>query len=116
MGLRCKFDSDLAFSGKCKEYFSLAENTPVYAKEPYDLFMCTDGFGTLDIVDGEQNMKVFVPGLYRCGKELTSNNAGEICSSYTDCGTNENGVYASCDCTYSGESQRCDILPSNSEY
>jgi len=48
MGLVCKFDSSLQPQGRCKRYFSLATGTPVYAKQPQDLFVCQDGFGALD--------------------------------------------------------------------
>jgi len=73
MGLRCKFDSATQLVGKCKTYFSLPKNTPIYAKEEHDLLICSDGYGTLDIIDiSVLNIKNFSPGLYRCGKELTS--------------------------------------------
>ena len=61
-------------------------------------------------------MRNFQPGLYRCGKELLSSNAGQTCQTYLDCPTNYGGIYAYCGCTYSSTSQQCDILYSNHEY
>lgn len=56
------------------------------------------------------DINIFTEGLYRCGKELFSTNAGATCTSNTDCPTSQTGVYASCGCTYSDTSMKCDIL------
>eukprot|EP00347_Sterkiella_histriomuscorum_P012136 403369758 len=117
MGLVCKFDSNLASQGRCKKYFSLAAGTPVYAKLPQDLFVCQDGFGALDIpIPGVVDVRTFQPGLYRCGKEINSLNAGKNCTTYNDCPSNIAGVFAQCGCSYSSTTKKCDILHSNYEY
>ncbi|CDW80572.1 UNKNOWN [Stylonychia lemnae] len=129
MGQVCKFDSNLAAQGRCKKYFSLATGTPVYAKVPHDLFVCQEGFGALDSnqkyfqlnlqlvpVLGVIDVRTFQPGLYRCGKEINSINAGKNCTTYSDCPSNVQGVFAQCGCTYSGTNKKCDILHSNFEY
>jgi hypothetical protein len=143
MGMVCKYDSNLATSGKCKKYFSLPTSTrkkiiysynliliAVYAKQPIDLQVCEDGFGALDsnhlknpnfsisivMSQTEVSISTFVPGLYRCGKELKSLKAGQTCETYLDCPTNIANTYASCGCTYSDIMKKCDILPSNYEY
>lgn len=67
-------------------------------------------------VPGVLDVRTFTPGLYRCGKELRSLNAGNECKTHTDCPSNVDGVYAHCGCTYSDQSKRCDILHSNTEY
>jgi len=103
MGMRCVFDSNIALTGICQNYFSLPSNTPVYASQASDLFVCADGFGFLDAPNnGTYDVRNFQQGLYRCGKELLSTSAGQTCTSYLDCPTNIAGVYAYCGCTYSG--------------
>lgn len=117
MALVCKFDSNLATKGICQPYFSLSTSTPVYAKTGSDLSVCADGFGTLDIISSTVvEINKFVPGLYRCGKALSSLNAGQPCNSYLDCPSSSTGVYAQCSCTYASYSKKCDILVSNVEY
>jgi hypothetical protein len=66
-----------------------------------DLFVCQDGFGSLDTPQSSVvDITIFEEGLYRCGKALKSTNAGLTCSSYLDCPTSTNSIYASCKCTY----------------
>lgn len=90
--------------------------------------MCIDGFGFLDSkflinhnlkivpLPGEVDVRNFQAGLYRCGKQISSIKAGQVCKTYNDCPTTIAGVYAKCGCTYSDTVYHCDILHYNSEY
>ena len=84
----------------------------LYASDEQDLFLCSDGYGLLNSKDRSLGfLTKFVSGIYECGAKLglKSLRAGYPCQAETDCPTNINGTFATCDCTYSGK-KVCGLL------
>ncbi len=117
---RCLYQNAGDTDGTCVSYFSKDNDQIIYAKAEEDTLVCSSGSALpKDIPKGLYTYKTgasFVPGDYKCGKTLSSNNAGKDCTKDDDCTTNEDGVLVQCKCSYSQTSKICDISSGNTEW
>lgn len=58
----------------------------------------------------------FEQGYYECGKKVTSSNAGDSCTTSSDCPSTETSVLAECACSYGSSKSICGILTGNREW
>jgi len=94
----------------------LEEGEEVFAWEYEDTLLCQDGLALpIDGYRGQLSLFNFQTGVYICGKKVKSFNAGRECSSYEDCPTNVEGLYAECGCSFSNPSKICGIMNQNTE-
>ena len=98
---------------------TVKKGSTIYAKTEDDTLVCKDGFAWLKSVSGSYKYKTganFEAGDYKCGKSVTSKNAGKECSSSSDCKTSQSDVKAVCACSYGSSKSICGILTGNSEW
>jgi len=115
----CIYLNSADANGKCVEYYTIEDNTSIYAKTEEDTFVCASGYAWLSSVSGVYEYKVgadFQAGAYVWGKSVVSENAGIECTTNTDCKTSVSGVYAKCGCSSGSSLMFWGILTGNTEW
>ena len=113
------YQSSADANGKCTEYFTLSDDTAIYAISEQDTFACKAGYAWLSSASGVYEYKVgadFQVGTYTWGKSVLSQNAGSEWTSSTDCKTSLSSVNAKCGCSYGSSITIWGILTGNVEW